>query len=62
MTSQAISAAQSAILVVGLLGALWLGVYQVAYQDQSVGKFTTLIIYWGQLISGLWQISGNAGS
>ncbi|KAI9050802.1 hypothetical protein LZ554_004921 [Drepanopeziza brunnea f. sp. 'monogermtubi'] len=53
MTSQTISAAQSAILVIGLLGALLLGVYQVAYQDQSVGKFTTLIIYWGQLISPL---------
>lgn len=51
MSSQAIGATQALILTLGLLGALWLGVYQVAYQGQSVGKFTTLLVYWGQLQS-----------
>ncbi|KAL5314080.1 hypothetical protein ACEPPN_018504 [Leptodophora sp. 'Broadleaf-Isolate-01'] len=53
MSSQAIGATQALILTLGLLGALWLGVYQVAYQGQSVGKFTTLLVYWGQLQSPL---------
>ncbi|OWP02114.1 ABC transporter [Marssonina coronariae] len=48
-----ISACQALILTFGLLGALWLGVYQVAYQDQSVGRFATLLVYWGQLESPL---------
>jgi ABC-type multidrug transport system fused ATPase/permease subunit len=51
MSSQAISAAQGLIMTLGLLGALWLGVYQVAYQGKSVGKFTTLLVYWAQLQS-----------
>ncbi|KAH7403640.1 hypothetical protein BKA64DRAFT_574026, partial [Cadophora sp. MPI-SDFR-AT-0126] len=53
MSSQAIGATQALILTLGLLGALWLGVYQVAYEGQSVGKFTTLLVYWGQLQSPL---------
>ncbi|PBP16225.1 ABC transporter [Diplocarpon rosae] len=48
-----ISACQALILTFGLLGALWLGAYQVAYQDQSVGRFATLLVYWGQLESPL---------
>lgn len=53
MSSQAIGATQALILTLGLLGALWLGVYQVAYGGQSVGKFTTLLVYWAQLQSPL---------
>ncbi|KAK0104792.1 hypothetical protein ONS95_005061 [Cadophora gregata] len=53
MSSQAIIATQALILTLGLLGALGLGVYQVAYEGQSVGKFTTLLVYWGQLQSPL---------
>ncbi|RDL42197.1 p-loop containing nucleoside triphosphate hydrolase [Venustampulla echinocandica] len=49
MSSHSISAAQGLIMTIGLLGALWLGVYQVAYEGRSVGKFTTLLIYWAQL-------------
>lgn len=52
MSSQAISAAQGLVMTLGLLGALWLGVYQVAYGGKSVGKFTTLLVYWAQLQSG----------
>jgi ABC-type bacteriocin/lantibiotic exporter with double-glycine peptidase domain len=51
MSSQAISAAQGLVMTLGLLGALWLGVYQVAYDGKSVGKFTTLLVYWAQLQS-----------
>ncbi|KUJ08051.1 uncharacterized protein LY89DRAFT_765501 [Mollisia scopiformis] len=53
MSSQAIGAAQSLILSIGLLGALWLGVFQVVYRAESIGKFTTLLIYWAQLQSPL---------
>jgi ABC-type bacteriocin/lantibiotic exporter with double-glycine peptidase domain len=51
MSSQAITAAQGLVMTIGLLGALWLGVYQVAYSGKSVGKFTTLLVYWAQLQS-----------
>lgn len=51
MSSQAIGACQSLILIIGLFGALSLGVYQCAYQGKSVGMFLTLILYWGQLQS-----------
>lgn len=51
MSSQAITAAQGLVMTLGLLGALWLGVYQVAYDGKSVGKFTTLLVYWAQLQS-----------
>jgi ABC-type bacteriocin/lantibiotic exporter with double-glycine peptidase domain len=49
MSSQSISAAQGLIMTIGLLGALWLGVYQVAFGGLSVGKLTTLLVYWAQL-------------
>lgn len=51
MSSQAIGAAQGLILTIGLLGALWLGVFQVVYQNKSIGQFTTLLVYWAQLQS-----------
>ncbi|KAG9233515.1 hypothetical protein BJ875DRAFT_505324 [Amylocarpus encephaloides] len=49
MASQSATAAQGIVMTVGLLGALWLGTYQVAYGDMSVGKFATLLVYWAQL-------------
>jgi ABC-type bacteriocin/lantibiotic exporter with double-glycine peptidase domain len=49
MAYQSTSAAQGLIMTIGLLGALWLGVYQVAFGDLSVGRFTTLLVYWAQL-------------
>ena len=51
LSSQAISAAQGLVMSFGLLGALFLGVYQVVYEDKSIGKFTTLLVYWAQLQS-----------
>jgi hypothetical protein len=57
MSSQAISAAQGLVMTLGLLGALWLGVYQVAYLGKSVGKFTTLLVYWAQLQSNSFSES-----
>ena len=59
MSSQAIGAAQGLVMTLGLLGALWLGVYQVAYEGRSVGKFTTLLVYWAQLQSMYIQIDVN---
>ena len=49
MSAQSISAAQGLIMTIGLLGALWLGVYQVAFDGLSVGRFTTLLVYWAKL-------------
>jgi hypothetical protein len=49
LSSQSIGAAQGLVMTFGLLGALFLGVYQVVYQDGTIGKFTTLLVYWGQL-------------
>ena len=49
LSSQAISAAQGAILALGLLGALFLGVYQVSLQTRSIGNLTTLLVYWAEL-------------
>ena len=53
MSSQAIGAAQGLVMSLGLLGALWLGVWQVAQDNRSVGSFTTLLVYWAQLQSKL---------
>lgn len=53
LSSHSISAAQGAVMTIGLLGALFLGVFQVAYEDKSIGNLTTLIAYWVQLQSPL---------
>jgi len=60
MSSQAISAAQGLVMTLGLLGALWLGVYQVAYEGKSVGKFTTLLVYWAQLQSERLRVTQSS--
>ena len=49
MSAQFISATQGFLMTVGLLGALFIGVYQIKNEHQSVGKFTTLLVYWAQL-------------
>lgn len=49
MSTQAIGAAQGLVMTFGLLGALWLGVWQVITETHSVGSFTTLLVYWAQL-------------
>ena len=51
LSSQSISAAQGLIMTFGLLGALFLGIYQVVDKQQSIGRFTTLLVYWAQLQS-----------
>lgn len=51
LSSQSIGAAQGLVMTFGLLGALFLGVYQVIYEERTIGKFTTLLVYWGQLQS-----------
>ncbi|ESZ94738.1 hypothetical protein SBOR_4850 [Sclerotinia borealis F-4128] len=43
------SIAKSLIMCFGLTGVLCLGVYAVVYEGQTVGKFTTLLMFWGQL-------------
>ena len=42
-------AVQSFALDVGLYAACFLAVYQVIYEDRSVGSFIVLLTYWGQL-------------
>ncbi|KAH8662882.1 hypothetical protein BGZ60DRAFT_76345 [Tricladium varicosporioides] len=59
MSSHSISAVQGLIMTLGLLGALWLGVYQVAFEGRSVGKFTTLLVYWAQLSGPLMFFSST---
>lgn len=45
------SLAQGFVLACGLTGVLCLGAWQVVYEGQSVGSFTTLLMFWGQLQS-----------
>ncbi|KAB8291233.1 hypothetical protein EYC80_009920 [Monilinia laxa] len=45
--------AKSLIMCFGLTGVLCLGAYSVVYEGQTVGKFTTLLMFWGQLQSPL---------
>jgi len=40
----------------GLFGALILGGFQVATGEVSVGRFTTLLVYWAQLSSEFSEI------
>ncbi|KAM3071158.1 hypothetical protein ACMFMF_007634 [Clarireedia jacksonii] len=47
------SLAQGFVLTCGLTGVLCLGAWQVVYEGQSVGSFTTLLMFWGQLQSPL---------
>ncbi|TVY34653.1 Heavy metal tolerance protein [Lachnellula subtilissima] len=49
MSSQTISFSQGVIMGLGLFGALILGGFQVAIGEVSVGRFTTLLVYWAQL-------------
>lgn len=62
MSAQSINAAQGLIMTVGLLGALWLGVYQVAFAGLSVGKFATLLVYWAQLSGKVLPYDAIKGS
>ncbi|KAF5867462.1 putative abc transporter protein [Botrytis fragariae] len=43
------SMAKSLIMCFGLTGVLCLGAYSVVYEGQTVGKFTTLLMFWGQI-------------
>ena len=51
LSSQSINAAQGAIMTVGLVSALFLGVWQVSRESKSIGNLTTLLVYWAQLQS-----------
>ncbi|KAG9248021.1 hypothetical protein BJ878DRAFT_532224 [Calycina marina] len=53
MSTQALGAVQGAIMTLGLIGALFLGVWQVSRQGRSIGNLTTLLAYWAQLQSPL---------
>ena len=52
MSSQSVGAVQGLVMTFGLLGALFLGIYKVVKGEVSVGKFTTLLVYWAQLQGG----------
>lgn len=59
LSSQSIGAAQGLVMTMGLLGALYLGIYQVSIGVQTIGKFTTLLVYWAQLQGkGLFKSEG----
>lgn len=49
LSTQASGAAQGLVMTLGLLGALYLAVYQVLNKDKTVGQFATLLTYWAQL-------------
>ncbi|KAH8592410.1 hypothetical protein B0O99DRAFT_689564 [Bisporella sp. PMI_857] len=53
LSQQSISAMQGGVISVGLLAALFLGVWQVAYENKSIGNLTTLLLYWAKLQSPL---------
>jgi ABC-type transport system involved in Fe-S cluster assembly fused permease/ATPase subunit len=53
MSSQFISAAQSLVMTIGKIAALCLGVWQIYNGKNTIGQFTTLIVYWAQLQSPL---------
>ncbi|RKF54300.1 Heavy metal tolerance protein [Golovinomyces cichoracearum] len=53
ISSQLVNMTQGVIMAAGLLAVLWLGIYQVVYDDKSVGQFTTLLIFWAQLSTPL---------
>jgi hypothetical protein len=43
------NAAQGLTMTCGLVGGLYLAVFQVAKEGKSVGQLTTFLIYWAQL-------------
>jgi ABC-type bacteriocin/lantibiotic exporter with double-glycine peptidase domain len=49
LSSQSMSAAQGLVMTCGLLGALYLAVFQVAKEGKSIGQLTTFLVYWGEL-------------
>lgn len=52
ISAGAADAAQNLLMAVGLLGALYIGVYQVIYGGKTVGQFATLTTYWAQFTGG----------
>lgn len=43
------SAIKGVLMVVALVGAIVLGSSRIENGEQSVGRFTTLLMYWGQM-------------
>ena len=48
-SSQYMSAAQSLTITCGLIGGLYLAIFQVAKEGKSIGELTTFLVYWAQL-------------
>lgn len=53
MSSQYIGAIQSFVMTVGKVSALSLGAWRICHNQNDIGQFTTLIVYWAQLQSPL---------
>lgn len=53
MSSQYIGAIQSFVMTVGKVSALSLGAWRICHNQNDIGQFTTLIVYWSQLQSPL---------
>lgn len=47
--SEFTSAIQSLTMTCGLIGGLYLAVFQVAKDGKSIGQLTTFLVYWAQL-------------
>jgi len=47
--------AQSLVFTVGLLGACFIAIYQIAHDKRTIGNFVTLLVYWIQLSSELFS-------
>ncbi|RDW94363.1 p-loop containing nucleoside triphosphate hydrolase-10 [Coleophoma crateriformis] len=58
LSAGAADAAQNLLMAVGLLGALYIGVYQVIRGGKTVGQFATLTTYWAQFTGPLFAFSG----
>lgn len=49
LSSQSMNAAQGLTMTCGLIGGLYLAVFQVAKEGKSIGQLTTFMVYWAQL-------------
>jgi hypothetical protein len=49
MSSLSMNAAQGLTMTCGLIGGLYIAVFQVAKEGKSIGQLTTFLAYWAQL-------------
>lgn len=49
LSLQIMNAAQGFTMTCGLIGGLYIAVFQVAKEGKSIGQLTTFLVYWSQL-------------